>query len=92
MKQLDRLLFKLTLFTQYFLERFLEVLNIPEYQTKGLSSGFIFHEDGYILTNYLVIEKAKEITVTSYQMDKKYEAELIGGDSDLRFSYNKTQN
>lgn len=68
-------------FTQYFFERFFG-LDIPEYQTKGLGSGFIFHEDGYILTNYHVIEKAKEITVT-LSNGKKYEAELIGGDSDL---------
>lgn len=68
-------------FTQYFFERFFG-LNIPEYQTKGLGSGFIFHEDGYVLTNYHVIEKAKEITVTLAN-GKKYDAELVGGDSDL---------
>ncbi|PNR95713.1 Do family serine endopeptidase [Petrotoga sp. 9PWA.NaAc.5.4] len=55
---------------------------IPEYQTKGVGSGFIFDEEGYILTNYHVIENAKEITVTLLN-GNKYEAEIIGGDPDL---------
>jgi len=72
---------KIDPFTQYFFERFFG-LKIPEYQTKGLGSGFIFHEDGYVLTNYHVVEKAKQITVT-LSNGKKYDAELIGGDEDL---------
>lgn len=68
-------------FTQYFLNAFFG-LDIPEYQTKGLGSGFIFHEDGYILTNYHVIEKSKRNHCYFIKWEK-YEAELIGGDSDL---------
>lgn len=64
-----------------FFERFFGQ-TIPEYQTKGLGSGFIFDEEGYILTNYHVIENAKQITVTLLN-GSKYEAEIIGGDSNL---------
>lgn len=36
---------------------------IPQ-ETEGIGSGFIINEEGYILTNYHVIEGAKEVTVT----------------------------
>lgn len=42
-------------------------------------SGFIVTEDGYILTNYHVVEDSQSITVTLYD-DSSYEAELIGYD------------
>ena len=42
-------------------------------------SGFIISKDGYIVTNYHVIDDANKITVTLYN-GKKYQAELIGGD------------
>ena len=47
-------------------------------------SGFIISEDGYILTNFHVIEKSSSITVTTYD-DKTYDAVFVGGDesSDL---------
>ncbi|MBQ6820564.1 MAG: trypsin-like peptidase domain-containing protein [Clostridium sp.] len=36
---------------------------IPQ-ETEGIGSGFIINEEGYILTNYHVIEGAKEVKVT----------------------------
>ena len=45
----------------------------------GSGSGFIITEDGYILTNYHVVEGAHEISVEMYNGDT-YEAELIGCD------------
>ncbi|MEA4965716.1 MAG: trypsin-like peptidase domain-containing protein [Oscillospiraceae bacterium] len=43
-------------------------------------SGFIISEDGYIVTNYHVIEDATKLTVTLYSGDT-YEATVIGYDS-----------
>jgi serine protease Do len=45
----------------------------------GSGSGFIITDDGYILTNYHVVEGAEKITVETYGGDK-YTAELIGYD------------
>jgi len=73
-----------------FFERFFGE-QIPEYQTRGVGSGFIFDERGYILTNYHVIENAKEITVTM-SSGKKFDAEIIGGDSDLDLAIIKIEN
>ncbi len=42
-------------------------------------SGFIFSDDGYILTNFHVIEDANAITVTTYD-GSSYDAALIGYD------------
>jgi S1-C subfamily serine protease/antitoxin component YwqK of YwqJK toxin-antitoxin module len=40
---------------------------------KGNGSGFFIHEDGYVVTNYHVIEKAKKIEVVYNQNGKKFE-------------------
>ena len=45
-------------------------------------SGFILTEDGYILTNYHVIQDSSSITVTLYH-GTAYEAQLIGYDESL---------
>ncbi len=47
--------------------------------TPAAGSGFILTSDGYIITNYHVIEGATEIKVTTYN-DDVYEAELVGYD------------
>ena len=51
------------------------------YQTTSAASGsgFIISDDGYILTNYHVVEDSETITVTLYD-DTAYEAELVGFD------------
>ena len=47
--------------------------------TGGSGSGFIITDDGYILTNYHVVEGAEKISVEMYS-GEKYSAELIGYD------------
>ena len=55
--------------------------NVWGYETQGATagSGFIVSDDGYILTNYHVVEGAKDITVTTYD-GTSYDGELIGYD------------
>ncbi len=55
--------------------------NMPrEQKRRSLGSGFIVSEDGFILTNNHVVEKADEITVTL--LDKgEFKAEVVGTDS-----------
>jgi len=57
------------------------VMNYFGYDTLsgGSGSGFIITDDGYILTNYHVVEGAEKITVETYGGDK-YTAELVGYD------------
>ena len=54
--------------------------NVPrEQKRRSLGSGFIVSEDGYILTNNHVVEKADEITVTLLDKEE-FRAEIIGTD------------
>jgi serine protease Do len=55
--------------------------NMPrEQKRRSLGSGFIVSEDGFILTNNHVVEKADEITVTL--LDKgEFKAEVVGTDT-----------
>lgn len=55
--------------------------NFFGYQTTSAASGsgFILTDNGYIITNYHVIEDANAITVTTYN-GTSYQAELIGYD------------
>ena len=48
--------------------------------SQGSGSGIIFREDGYIVTNYHVIEGANSVSVTLSD-GKKYDATIIGSDS-----------
>ncbi|NNF84314.1 MAG: peptidase, partial [Deltaproteobacteria bacterium] len=54
--------------------------NMPrEQKRKSLGSGFIVSEDGYILTNNHVVQKADEITVTLLDKEEMV-AEVVGTD------------
>ncbi len=48
--------------------------------SEGSGSGIIFREDGYIVTNYHVIENATSVTVTLND-GTEYDARIIGSDS-----------
>ena len=48
-------------------------------KTHALGSGFVISEDGLILTNNHVIEKATEIKV-KIESGKEYDAKLVGRD------------
>ena len=50
-------------------------------QTAASGSGFVISQDGYIVTNYHVIEDASKITVTLVD-GKSYDATLVGGDEE----------
>ncbi|HOB31596.1 MAG TPA: DegQ family serine endoprotease [Verrucomicrobiota bacterium] len=55
--------------------------NLPEIerQQRGLGSGVLVSEDGYILSNYHVVEGAEEITVETAN-GREFTAKLIGTD------------
>ncbi len=46
----------------------------------GIGTGFVIREDGYIATNYHVVEGALSVTVILYD-GSEHEAELVGGDA-----------
>ena len=45
---------------------------------QGTGSGFVLDKEGYILTNYHVVEGADEITVKFHEDPKAYPAKLVG--------------
>lgn len=49
--------------------------------TNGVGSGFFITADGYILTNYHVVEDASYIVVTTFEA-KRYEATVVGFDEE----------
>jgi S1-C subfamily serine protease len=46
---------------------------------QGAGSGFVFDSDGHILTNYHVVENARQVEVTTSDK-KKYKAQIVGED------------
>ena len=50
-------------------------------QAASSGSGFILSSDGYILTNYHVVQDASSVQVTTYGGDT-FQAQVIGGDAD----------
>lgn len=47
---------------------------------RSLGSGFIIDPEGYIVTNYHVVEKAEEIKVKVGNQEKEYTAKIVGYD------------
>ncbi len=75
-----------TPFDEFFGDEFFKKFyNGPprEFKRHSLGSGFIINEEGYILTNYHVIENATEIIVTLSEGKKEYRAEPVGKDKKL---------
>ena len=48
---------------------------------QGMGSGFVIDTEGHILTNYHVVEGARQLEVTTSDK-KKYKAQIIGTDPD----------
>src|SRR3990172_7738886 len=64
---------------QELFRRFFGDIPQREFRQRELGSGFIISQDGYIITNNHVVEKAKEIQVI-LEDEKKYSAKIVGGD------------
>ncbi|HBK67801.1 MAG TPA: hypothetical protein DDZ91_04090 [Firmicutes bacterium] len=66
-------------FREFFGPEFFNSFKEREYQQQGTGSGFIIRDDGYVVTNYHVIENADKVTV-NLKGGKKYEAKIVGAD------------
>lgn len=62
-----------------FFKRFFGELPQGEFRQRGLGSGFVISEDGFIITNNHVVEKANDIEVI-LEDGEKYKATIIGKD------------
>ncbi len=72
-------------FMEEFFKRFFGEQQNPfgtERKQSSLGSGFIFDNEGHILTNEHVVRGAEKIKVTLFS-GKTYDAEYIGGDSEM---------
>jgi serine protease Do len=72
-------------FEEFFGDDFNKFFNEPkrEFKRQSLGSGFIINKEGYILTNYHVIENATEIIVSLSAGKKEYKAKAVGQDPKL---------
>jgi len=78
--------FFLSLNLMSFFKKFFEQFPQKEFKQKGLGSGMIINEDGYILTNEHVIHRVdKDKIMVTLSNNKILKAEIIGtdGDSDI---------
>lgn len=66
----------------FFREFFGDEFNLPRQNVqKGIGTGFIISEDGYILTNQHVVDQASEIIVNV--SGKEYKAKVVGQDYEM---------
>lgn len=63
-----------------FFRRYRSRNRIREYEVKGVGSGFLISDDGYILTNHHVAGNATKVIVTLTD-GKEYQAQIIGADA-----------
>ncbi|WKZ32837.1 MAG: DegQ family serine endoprotease [Thermodesulfobacteriota bacterium] len=73
-------------FEEFFGDDFRRFFEEPpggEMKRQSLGSGFILNAEGYILTNFHVIENATEIIVTLSEDKKEYKATVVGQDQKL---------
>ncbi len=68
-------------FQDFFGEFNFKVPRQKQKKVSSLGSGVIISKDGYIVTNYHVIEDADEITVTLNESSKEFVAKVVGSDS-----------
>ena len=66
-------------FQRFFGEQGGEELPDDEIQSRSLGSGFIISPDGYVLTNYHVVEGAQEVIVRMSDR-QEHEAQVVGMD------------
>lgn len=52
---------------------------VHAYPTEGSGSGFVLNKEGYIITNYHVVENARELVTTLYN-GQQYSTKLVGVD------------
>lgn len=71
-------LFNDPFFKHFFGDSYLPKTNIKQ----GIGTGFIISEDGYVVTNQHVIDKADTITV-NMGTNEKYNAKVVGQDYEL---------
>lgn len=67
------------IFREFFGPGFFDDYQGREYQQQGTGSGFIIRENGYVVTNYHVIENADKVTV-NLKGGKKHDAKVVGSD------------
>ncbi len=72
-------------FDEFFGDDFNKFFNEPhrEFKRQSLGSGFVINKEGYVLTNFHVIENATEIIVTLSSDKKDYKAKVVGQDQKL---------